>query len=376
MLSLEILVAFTIVFALTAAGLRYWQLYRMPLGFVAQDVWSVELRTNGVAAGPHYVAAFQNAVRTLPAVQDVAIASFGPYSGSSMLDQAKSPGGIRATNDMIEAGANFAGVLGLDVVAGHWPGAGDDAHAVAIDRAMAAALFPGTNALGRTFTQNDEVQPVRVVGIVDAYRSTGELATPMPVVFRRFTDGGMINRLMQGAGTLVVKVAPGTGRAFERALRQRLLTVRNDWSYHIVPLATMRASVLAGALRPLAMLAVIGAFMLLMVAFGLFGALWQNTTQRIPEIGLRRALGARRVDIYGQIIAEQLLVSSLAMGVALLLLVQLPLTGALGAALNWPVFIGAAGLSMAVIYLLSCACALYPGWRASRHSPTQALHDE
>jgi putative ABC transport system permease protein len=121
---------------------------------------------------------------------------------------------------------------------------------------------------------------------------------------------------------------------------------------------------------------VIAAFMLAMVAFGLFGVLWQNTTQRIPEIGLRRAIGASAGDIYRQIVAEQLLLSSAAMVVGLVLLVQLPLTGALGEGLNWTVFLGAAGLSMAAIYLLSLLCSLYPGWRASRLSPTEALHYE
>ena len=62
--------------------------------------------------------------------------------------------------------------------------------------------------------------------------------------------------------------------------------------------------------------------------------------------------------------------------IALLLLVQLPLTGVLGANLNWTVFLGAAGLSMCVIYLISLLCALYPGWRASRLNPTEALHYE
>jgi putative ABC transport system permease protein len=31
---------------------------------------------------------------------------------------------------------------------------------------------------------------------------------------------------------------------------------------------------------------------------------------------------------------------------------------------------------MAVIYLLSLLCSLYPGWRASRLDPAQALHYE
>jgi putative ABC transport system permease protein len=113
-----------------------------------------------------------------------------------------------------------------------------------------------------------------------------------------------------------------------------------------------------------------------MVAFGLFGVLWQNTTRRIPEIGLRRAIGANAGNIYRQIIAEQFLLSSGAMLVALLLLVQLPITGALGDSLNWTVFAAAAALSAGVIYLLSLLCSVYPGWRASRLSPTEALHYE
>jgi putative ABC transport system permease protein len=129
-------------------------------------------------------------------------------------------------------------------------------------------------------------------------------------------------------------------------------------------------------LIPLIILAVIAAFLLVMVAFGLFGVLWQNTTQRIPEIGLRRALGADAGSIYRQIIAEQMLLSSSAMLVALVLLIQLPLTGVFGDSLNWPVFFAALALSAGVIYLLSLLCSLYPGWRAARLSPTQALHYE
>jgi putative ABC transport system permease protein len=64
------------------------------------------------------------------------------------------------------------------------------------------------------------------------------------------------------------------------------------------------------------------------------------------------------------------------MVLGLVLLVQLPLTGALDETLNWTVFLSAAGLSMFVIYLLSLLCSLYPGWRASRLSPTEALHYE
>ena len=117
-------------------------------------------------------------------------------------------------------------------------------------------------------------------------------------------------------------------------------------------------------------------FLLLMVSFGLFGVLWQNTTRRIPELGLRRATGATTGDIAGQIVLEQVLLCLLPIAVALLLLVQLPITGALGESLSWPLFAGAAALAIAVMVLVSVGCALYPAWRATRISPTEALHYE
>ncbi len=377
MLSLEILIAFTIVFAIAAAGLRNWQLYRMPLGFDAQDVWAVQLQTNGSKrdrAG--YVDAFQRAVRELPEVRDVAIASTRPYSPGGLSTQVKGPGGVAVRHDLIEASDNLPAVLGLAMVEGRWYARGDAENLVVINRAMAATLFPNRSAVGQLIVQEGVNMPDKVVGVIEDYRFKGELSAPVDSMFVRFENGGIIAEVGRTAGTLLIKVAPGTSRAFENRLRTRLAAVRNDWTYEIGRLASARKHLLKDALQPLVIAAVIGAFMLVMVAFGLFGALWQNTTRRIPEIGLRRALGARTVDIYGQIIAEQCLLSSVAMGTALVLLVQLPLTGALGPALNWPVFFGAAGLSMFVIYLLSLLCALYPGWRASRLSPTQALHHE
>jgi putative ABC transport system permease protein len=378
MLSLEILLAFAIVFAIAAFGVRNYQLYRMPLGFDATDVWSVELKAADIDAGIDAATydAIKRGVQELPEVVQVSFATFSPYSMSTMTTTMNGPGG-KLESHMLAAGDDLARVLGLDLVEGRWFSPLDDGAAdlpVVINRTMAQALFPGKSALGQQFTDSEREQKLtyRVVGVVSELRDKGELMEPVKFTLQRFVPG--VGK--RGARTLILKVKPGTDRGFETRLNRRLKLVRNDWTFQISPLAAQRASMLKAQFAPLIVLGVIGAFMLLMVAFGLFGALWQNTTQRIPEIGLRRALGAQAGDIYRQIVAEQLLLSSTAIVVALALLAQLPLTGALGASLNWTVFTAAAGLSMFVIYLLSLLCSLYPGWRASRLSPTEALHYE
>ena len=77
--------------------------------------------------------------------------------------------------------------------------------------------------------------------------------------------------------------------------------------------------------RPLVAVGIVAGFLLLMVALGLTGVVWQNVTQRIREIGLRRAKGARIENIHRQILGELVVMTSLALLVGVLLVAQVPL---------------------------------------------------
>lgn len=382
MLSLEILLAFAIVFGVAAFAARYLQLYRMPLGFDAGDVWSVSIQANDNGKARFDAGVYDNLRRglaELPEVRSVAFTAIEPYAMSTYSsDLRRDTGAPQVHTEMIETDDALPQVLGLDLREGRWFSGldnGSAARPVVINRRMAEAMFPGERALGRQFIDGEGGKPgtaYRVIGVIDDFRQKGEFAAPVNFAFFRFEAGRHDSDLR----TIVLKLQPGTGRDFEKRLNRRLKLIRNDWTYQITPLSTLRKTMLHTRAAPLVLVSVIAGFMLVMVAFGLFGALWQNTTARIPEIGLRRAIGASAAGIYRQIVLEQFMLSSLAIVLGLALLVQLPLTGVFGESLNWTVFSGAALLSMLVIYLLSLLCALYPGWRASRLSPTEALHYE
>ncbi|MEW6760988.1 MAG: ABC transporter permease [Pseudomonadota bacterium] len=382
MLSLEILIAFAIVFGVAAFGLRYWQLYNMPLGFESRDLWAVRMHVGDeekTRIGLEGYEALRRGLMEMPEVRDVAFVTFEPYVTASMFSnlRRKAGEGDGFNTELLDADDRAAAVLGLKLVEGRWFSELDNGSAdrpAVINRRMAEAMFPGERALGQVFFDREGKQdvPHRVVGVVEAFRAKGELAAPLNHAFTRF----VADQNRWDVRTILLRVAPGTERAFEKRLNERLKLIRKDWSYQITPSSAARASMLKQHMAPLVVVGIIAAFMLVMVAFGLFGALWQNTTQRIPEIGLRRAIGATAGEIYRQIVLEQVLLSSVAIVVGLALLVQLPLTRVLGEHLDWAVFAQATGLSMAVIYLLSLLCALYPGWRASRLSPTEALHHE
>jgi putative ABC transport system permease protein len=381
MLSLELLLAFAIVFAITAFAVRSVELYHMPLGFNFDNVWSVTLHSSQdrSPANAELYDKFKRSLRELPEVQQVAFSSFSPFTNSTIESSVTSPvSGKRERTHMLVVSDDFFATTGMRLVEGRAFSAEDDgaqAVPVVINRAMAAAMFPHTSALGKRFSDSKDgsgKDAMRVVGVVDEYRDKGELMSPVNFTLTRFVP----STDERGMRAILVKLRPGTERAFEATLNRQLKLVRNDWSYEISPLNLLRKSRLKEQMMPLIILSIIAAFMLAMVAFGLFGVLWQNTTRRIPEIGLRRALGATSTGIYRQIVTEQLLLSSVAMLAGVVLLAQLPLTGALGASLNWNVFFAATALSMLVIYLISLLCALYPGWRASRLDPAAALHYE
>ncbi|MES3024050.1 MAG: FtsX-like permease family protein [Pseudomonadota bacterium] len=385
MLSLEILLAFVIVFAVTCFAVRNYQLYQLPIGFEYRDVWTADIKPaeNDYNAGsfdPRVYDQLKRGLEALPEVERVGFAGGTPFTRRTMRTEFNLPGnGRRVSADMAELSDDAFAISGIKVVEGRAFSAEDEGAPgtpVVLNRSMAELLFPGESAIGRQFTDSEaetkEKRMFKVVGVVEEYRNQGELMNPVNFILMRFSPLSSKDSVW----TVMLKVKPGTERMFEAKLSERLKSIRNDWSYEISPQDAMRADRLKSALGPLIAMAVVAVFMLVMVAFGLFGVLWQNTTQRIPEIGLRRALGASAGHIYRQIIAEQMLLSSVAMLAALVLLVQLPLTGAFGDSLGWDVFLLATVLSMAVIYLISLLCSIYPGWRAARLSPTEALHYE
>lgn len=390
LLSLEIALAFAVVFAITAAGLRYWQLYNQPVGFEWQDVWSVQLMMpdDAAPADTTLYGRYERALLQLPQVESVAFASYTPYENSEWNTDFDIADGSKRSieTNLMQVSDGFFETMGMRVVEGRGFSAADEGAAhepVLVSRRFAREAFGGASPIGKLISQRNydpkpgtaPAEQRRIVGVFDGFRNQGEYMAPKPFLFERFSP------LARGPGqvpmrAMLLKLRPGTTRLFETELSRRLKLVRNDVSYRIAPMRDLRQAQLRSATAPLMVLAVIAGFLLAMVAFGLFGVLWQNTTRRIPELGLRRATGATTGDIALQIVLEQVLLCLLPIAAALLLLVQVPITGALGEALSWPLFAGAAMASIATMVLVSVACALYPAWRATRISPTEALHYE
>jgi putative ABC transport system permease protein len=112
---------------------------------------------------------------------------------------------------------------------------------------------------------------------------------------------------------------------------------------------------------------------LLLGGIGILAVTLIAVRERIQEIGLRRALGARRQDILVQFLSEAMILAGAggAAGVfaGIIVALAVPFFGLGETMISWPP--AAAGLFISI--LLGVVCGTYPAIRAARMNPIDAL---
>ena len=394
LVAVEVFFSFLVVFAVMTVAVYNLDNYRRPLGFDYHDVLNVN-----VASLPEMAAKVDDAqvsateetrrllheVRGLDAVEGVAgmaIPAFDLTGMSSVVEHQ----GRRIDSFNNEVTDDFAQVMGVEVTLGRWFEPADDAlsyEPVLINERLKRDLFGAEDPLGKNIAPRPDEhstghggskasRELRVVGVFAEFREDGELSGPEPYFFRRSRVAGADAKPYYN---LVVRVRPGTPAAFEESLMDRLRAVSPGHTFQVDPLAKTRRSMMRLKLVPMLCAALVAGFMLVMVALGMVGVLWQSVARRRREIGLRRALGATGRGVSLQVLGELLVVTTAGLLLGAALAVQVPLLGVIGWVSNG-VYAVALALAALTIYGLTVVSALYPSWLATQVQPAEALHYE
>jgi putative ABC transport system permease protein len=117
----------------------------------------------------------------------------------------------------------------------------------------------------------------------------------------------------------------------------------------------------------------LGAVALLVGGVGIANVMVISVLERRPEIGLRRALGARAVHIAVQFLGESVLLSVLGGSVGILL--GAVATAAYASAVGWIIVVPTLSVvgGVGIALLLGALAGLYPALRAARLAPASAL---
>jgi|CXWL01.1.fsa_nt_gi putative ABC transport system permease protein len=377
LLLLEIFFTFLVVFAVATGTLDLLGRLGSQPGFRVADVWSVTITTD--ASGDDFWSPEQTATmaqllretQSLPGVRSVAMNLSTPYdmgSRTSNVEDDQLPGG-RLEMEVNEVSDDFAKVVDLEIVAGRFFDASDDGQTwrpVVIDRDLARARFGDGDPLGRSL---DSEGHLRVVGVVREFRRS-ELSALGNYAFERVRVGNPEDRPPHN---LLLRTEVGVGDDFEETLARRLHAAAPQWSFDVRPISLLRSDSLRLQMAPLVVGGLVAGFLLLMVALGLTGVLWQSMSRRTREIGLRRAIGASAAAIRRQLLAELLLLAGIALALGTVIVLQLPL---LVSFLVWKEVIAALLLAIVAILALTTAAGWLPTRLATRLEPADALRYE
>jgi predicted permease len=247
---------------------------------------------------------------------------------------------------------------------------------VAVVNMALVKRFFGTpqNALGRAIAQgggNNVKLDTTIVGVVGDIRHQDLHAEMGPAVYRAY-----LQEKHPGGVEVYIRTVQAP-EAVEASIRQAIHQL--DPTLVVDGLRTMEQQVDASASdqRALAFLA-IGFSMLamLLAAVGLYGVLAYSTEQRSREIGVRLALGSRRIGVILLVVREMALIAAIAVVVALpsvVGLAQLFRSQLYGVTTFDPVTLG--GALFLTMVMVALAAAL-PAHRAANVQPMKALRNE
>ena len=398
LLTLEIFFSFLTLFGVVLFAVHYAYNARQPLGFDIDRLWDITVDRKEPDTDPAVKARHREtyrqllvALREMPEVEIVAAAFTGPYANSNWGSRTRLSGGRKVDYGVNSVTDDYLEQLHIPLVAGRWFSREDDAATwtpVVVNRRLAREIFGDANPVGQIIVEErdpngppadpgDKPDIKRVIGVVDEFRQNGELSSIGNYMFFRLRLDGPDPKAALPE-RLFVRLRPGTTAAFEETLVKRAMAVADAWSFEVQPLDVMREDKLRQYTIPLVVVGTIAAFLLLMVALGLTGVVWQSVTQRIREFGLRRAKGATIHNVRTQVLVEMVIMTSIALVAGVLLVAQLPLLPLPSDLRVVPaaVFVASIAISVAAIYLLTLACGWYPSRLATKIQPAEALHYE
>ena len=120
----------------------------------------------------------------------------------------------------------------------------------------------------------------------------------------------------------------------------------------------------------------IASISLLVGGIGIMNIMLASVMERTREIGIRRAIGARRSDVVRQFLIETTIISLT--GGLVGIIVGVGLSQAIGYLAGWSTIVTTSSIVLAFFVSVSIGLVfgLYPAMRAARLDPVTALHYE
>ena len=365
------------------SALRLW---RVNPGFNAADVLTMTISLPANEYDWQHNVVFERdvaqAVRTVPAVQDVAaiqgvpMRAGGFWTTFSVEGMPPAPPAAHPAAHLRVISAGYFRTLQIPLVEGRDFDARDDVgergrpRFVIVNRTLAARYWPHESAVGKRLRQDYNTDWVTVAGVVGDVRYAGLDAPPDLEIY--LPDG----LFPESAMTLVVRTH-GDPRNAVASVRDRIRSVDRDALVSDVQsMEELISRSVAGRSFATLLLTLCAIVAIALALSGIYAIVAQAAVQRRTEIGIRLALGGSATAIVGWMLRRTM--APIAIGTALGVLAAAGAARVLSTLLfevrpHDPVTYV---LTVAMFIALAGAAGLVPALRATRSDPLTVLRCE
>lgn len=369
----------------TQAFLRLVDVYQ---GFQAANVLRTQIRLPEKSYSQNsQIANFYDRVlrgsASLPGVSAAAVVTNSPASnvdnetsfftinGRPAMKASEAP-----SADLQISSPDYFSALRIPLVAGRAYGYGDNsntARVAVISRSMAARYWPNGDELGQQIKLGapDSTEPwMTIVGVVEDVRQNWWNPTSRPMIYEPFFQAP------QRSMVFLMRTASNPEN-YASAIRDVVRGI--DDQVALTGIGTLEREITdsIAIIRIMGVLMTLfGCVALALSSVGVYGVLAESVARRIPEIGVRLALGADARDVMRLIFGQALKLTGIGLGIGI------PIALAVNRALNSLIFgivsmnvMMLAGFTL-LLLLVALAAAYIPARRAMRIDPMVALRYE
>jgi putative ABC transport system permease protein len=316
----------------------------------------------------------------LAGVTDVGVGSSLPGRGgyqSSPIEVEGEP--LPARQEAPEVDFNHVSIgyfraLGQPVLAGRGFDERDGADGLAVaivSRSMAERFWPGQDPLGRRFRVAEDDAPwLRVVGVAGDVIQHWATRRNSPTFYRPLLQAPR-------RGLAFALRTRGEPEAVADDARRALATVDADQpAFQMMSMRRSISNSTIGLQYVAGVMAALAALALVLAVSGVYGVMSYRVTQRTPEIGVRVALGASRLDVLRLVLGHAIALAAigLALGAALAVGAGRLVSATLLGAVRFDGRVLAA--TTAMLLVAAVLAAWVPSWGALRLDPARVLRAE
>jgi len=241
-----------------------------------------------------------------------------------------------------------------------------------ISESLAKQSFAGKDPIGHEIECGlDEPKWMTIVGVVADVRQDSPAASPGPTIYMPLLQhpyhANEVELVMRSAISPTALIDP---------VRHQMQSLNPEIATKFTTMEAMVADSIATPRLQMVLVGLFAGLALLLAMAGMYGVMSYVTTQRIPEFGVRTALGASPRNVMALVLMRAAQMAMFGVGIGLVLafsgtrvlnsrLYGLKATDALTYA----------GVLLAVTPIVVLAAAI-PAWRASRVDPVEALRAE